>query len=189
MIGWLSGLNDFQLTMTIIGGTCIFVGIGVVFLYLGNDPYKYRATRRRPIDPEPWMRDPVTGENLIVRPSADFEPHKPATDTRSLRRHREADTRGETTLIGPATIARARAMIPTPPPNPGDGLRVIRRRNTAPRAAMPETDRRSLAPDWRDAWIVTGAHPSVADTGVNEWHLPTDRTRAWWAGTYPPEDA
>lgn len=167
---WLWSLGATRQALLIAAVGFFIIGVGAFLLWLASVGDEYKGVRKRKRNPDPWDIDPHTGENIIVpapKPTNDFPRHIPAevidTGTR-LVSHHSAERMGEgTTLIEPAKVAAARAMV-------------------VDRDKM----RRALSVDWRDAWIVTGAHPSVYDTGripVPCERPAEDRTRAWRAGS------
>lgn len=167
---WLYSLGATRQALLIAAVGFFLIGFGVFCIWVATWGEAYVGVRKRKRHPDPWDRDPDTGEFLITpapKPTAEFPRHIPAevTDTGRIISHHSAARMGEgTTLIEPAKVAAAaRAMV-------------VDRDKT----------RRALNVDWRDAWIVTGAHPSVNDTG----RIPVpcerpveDRTRAWREGS------
>lgn len=150
---WLYSIGATRQALLFAAVGLFLCGLGVFFIWLGSRGDEYRGVRKRRRNPTQYDRDPVSGEYLLVpKPPADatrafpaFVPAAEVTDSGRIVSHHSAERMGgATTNIGGyvADIAKARAMVPR---ESGEV-------------------RRSLSVDWRDAWIVTGAHPSVYHT-------------------------
>lgn len=146
---WLIAQGATAQALYIAAAGFLIIGLGFACIWLGTRGDEYRGVRRRWRKPDPYDRDPHTGEFLVPPGTFDAPPPLPSDhsrpfssfvpadmpDTRAEVRHRLEDTQGMTTNLGAyaAAVRRysARTMVPCPRPV-GEG-------------------RRNLSPEWREA--------------------------------------